>query len=226
MGGGLFQLRTHLLHSITVGNQGWSRGQGPGSKNWSKSHGGMLLTSLLLMTCSACFILASRTASPVVASPTASWAFDNNHQSRKYPIGLPYRSIWWQHFISWGCLFPNDYLVLHWHKTSTTNDDTIDVNSILLSVSVTFLRAVTKNLRKQLKEGMGYLGSWFELIHYGREGVMAEMWGSWSRYVWKQEAEINADVLLAFTFFPCNSFLDFRPRDGAAHIQAESSLLD
>lgn len=38
-------------HSITKGSQGKDLGQKPRCRNWSRDHGGMLLTSLLLPLC-------------------------------------------------------------------------------------------------------------------------------------------------------------------------------
>jgi hypothetical protein len=39
-----------------------------------RGHGGMLLTSLLLMACSSCFLIEPRTTSPDIAPPTICWA--------------------------------------------------------------------------------------------------------------------------------------------------------
>ena len=50
-------------------------GQDLGGWNRCRSHGRMLLTGLLLLACSACFLIESRTTTnPEMALPTMSWA--------------------------------------------------------------------------------------------------------------------------------------------------------
>lgn len=46
-----------LSDPITEGNQGRNSGQEPGHRNWSRGHGGTLVSNLLLMTSSASFLL-------------------------------------------------------------------------------------------------------------------------------------------------------------------------
>jgi hypothetical protein len=63
-GKGLFGL--HILnHSqwrkTKTGTQTW---QQPGGRSWCGSHGGVLLTGLLLIPCSVCFLIEPRTTSP------------------------------------------------------------------------------------------------------------------------------------------------------------------
>jgi hypothetical protein len=41
--------------------------------------GWVLLTDLLLMACSACFLIEPRTTSPVMVPPTVGWALPINH---------------------------------------------------------------------------------------------------------------------------------------------------
>lgn len=83
---------------------------------------------------------------------------------------------------------------------STTNDDTVDVRSVLLNVCYFSQGCEKKNWEKQFKEEMACLGLWFERIQYGEVGMMAETWDSWSHSAWRQEAEVNTDVLLSSTF--------------------------
>ena len=62
--------------------------QQPGGRSWCTGHGRMLLTGLLLMACSACFLIEPRNTSPgVMALPRMDW-ISINHQLRKYPTGL------------------------------------------------------------------------------------------------------------------------------------------
>lgn len=61
-----------MLQSIVHHPRKWwqeSRG-----RNWSISHGGMLLPDLFRMICSACFLIAPRTTNPGMASLTVTWA--------------------------------------------------------------------------------------------------------------------------------------------------------
>jgi len=58
-----------LYFQATVHHWGKS-GQKPGSRSWCRGHGGALLTGLLLMACSACFLIPSRTTFRGVAPPS------------------------------------------------------------------------------------------------------------------------------------------------------------
>ena len=49
-----------------------SRVEKPRGRNWCRGHGGVLLTGLLLMTCSACFLTEPRTISPGTDPPLQS----------------------------------------------------------------------------------------------------------------------------------------------------------
>jgi hypothetical protein len=49
---------------------GTQAGQEPGGRSWCRGHGRVLLTGLLPMACSACFLIEHRTTSPKVAPPT------------------------------------------------------------------------------------------------------------------------------------------------------------
>jgi hypothetical protein len=50
--------------SMIKGRQGRKSRQECGGRNWHRSHGGVLLTALLLMTSSACFLAESSTTNP------------------------------------------------------------------------------------------------------------------------------------------------------------------
>lgn len=56
------------------------------SRNWSRGHEEVLLTGLLLVSCSACFLMIPRTTNPKVAETTVKWILP--HWSKMYMTGL------------------------------------------------------------------------------------------------------------------------------------------
>jgi hypothetical protein len=56
---------------ITKGCQDWSSSRS-GSRSWCRGHGGMLLTGLLHLACSACSLIEPRTTSLGMEPP--QWA--------------------------------------------------------------------------------------------------------------------------------------------------------
>lgn len=54
-------------------------------RNWSRSHGGTLLTDLFPMVCSACVFIPSMTTFPGMAPVTISWALPNQLLIKKMP---------------------------------------------------------------------------------------------------------------------------------------------
>jgi hypothetical protein len=65
----------------------------------------MLPIGLLLMACSACFLLEPRTKIPGVALLTKSWALPHQPLIKKMPYRLAYRPALWGHFLNWVSLF-------------------------------------------------------------------------------------------------------------------------
>jgi hypothetical protein len=66
---------------ITKGRQDWNSSRS-GSRSWCRGHGGMLLTGLLPLACSACSLIEPKTTSPeMVASKRGPPPLD--HQLRK-----------------------------------------------------------------------------------------------------------------------------------------------
>jgi hypothetical protein len=53
----------------------------------------VLLTGLLPMACSACFLIEPRTTSPGLAPPTMGWALPHQSIIKKIPYRLAYRLI-------------------------------------------------------------------------------------------------------------------------------------
>jgi len=87
---------------------GTQTGQEPEGRGWGRGHGGMLFTSLLLMDCSAWFLIDPRTTSPGTAPPRVGWA-------------LPHQSlcsrILWRNVLNWGSLLSDDSS-MHIQQTS------------------------------------------------------------------------------------------------------------
>jgi hypothetical protein len=54
---------------ITKGSQDWNSSRA-GSRSWCRGHGGMLLTGLLPLACSACSPIEPKTTSPEMVTPT------------------------------------------------------------------------------------------------------------------------------------------------------------
>ena len=67
----VYSAYTSTLHSSPKEvRTGTHTGQKPGGRSWYRCHGGMLLTGLLLLACSACFLTEASTTSPGMAPPT------------------------------------------------------------------------------------------------------------------------------------------------------------
>lgn len=56
---------------------------GTGGRNWGRGHRGRLLTDLLLLACSVCFLIQHGAPKPRLAMPTVSWAFINQLSIKK-----------------------------------------------------------------------------------------------------------------------------------------------
>jgi hypothetical protein len=66
---GFIQLTLPTLLLITKGSQDWNSSRS-GYRRWCRGHGGMLLTGLLPLACSAFFLIEPKTFSPVMAPAT------------------------------------------------------------------------------------------------------------------------------------------------------------
>lgn len=64
---------TCMFQSVTRGSQGRSSRLEAGGMNPSGDHGGTLITGLLLVVCSVCFLMHSRTTWTGMALPTVGW---------------------------------------------------------------------------------------------------------------------------------------------------------
>jgi hypothetical protein len=58
---------------ITKRSQDWNSSRS-GSRSWCRGHGGMFLTGLFPLVCSAWFLIEPKTTSPGMAPPTVGWA--------------------------------------------------------------------------------------------------------------------------------------------------------
>ena len=75
-----------------------------GGRSWCRGHGGVLLTGLLPMACSACFLVEPRTTSPGMALPTMGWALPHWWLIVK----MPYSWIVWRYVFNWGSFLSSD----------------------------------------------------------------------------------------------------------------------
>jgi len=88
----------HCCSSPKEVRAGTHSGQELGSRSWCRGHGGMLLTGLLPLACSAYFLIEPRTTSPGMAPPTMGWTLPHWSLIKK----MPYSWISWRHFLNWG----------------------------------------------------------------------------------------------------------------------------
>lgn len=89
-----------------------------------------LLKCLPLMAYSTCFLMRPQDHLWGMAPPTISWALPHQSKIKKMHNRYAYRQILWRHFPNWNFLFPNDYLVSSWHKTSRHTALAKDLSSI------------------------------------------------------------------------------------------------
>jgi len=92
---GFIQLTSMLLF-ITKGSQDWKSSRS-GNRSWYRGHGGMFLTSLLSLTCSACSLIDPKTTTPGMALPTMGWVLPPWLLVEK----MLYSWVSWRHFHNW-----------------------------------------------------------------------------------------------------------------------------
>jgi hypothetical protein len=95
-----------LLKAVRAGTQA---GQEPGGKSWCRGQRGMLLTELLLMALSACFLIEPRITSPGIVPPTMGWALPHQSLIKKMPYSLVYNPILRRHFLNWRSLLSHEF---------------------------------------------------------------------------------------------------------------------
>ena len=91
---------SQVSYSFTEGSQGKYSRQEPGSRSWCRSHGGVLLTGLLLMACSPCFLIKCSTIRPGMASPIMDWCLPHQTLIKKMPYRPACSRILWRHFLN------------------------------------------------------------------------------------------------------------------------------
>lgn len=75
--------------------------QEPGFRNWNRDHGGMWLTGLFPLTCSAIFLTQPRSTCPGITLPTMGWSLYQLTTNKMLHRHV-HRPIWWRQSLSWG----------------------------------------------------------------------------------------------------------------------------
>ena len=114
----------HCCSSSKEVRTGTHTGQEPGGRSWYRSHGGVLLTGLLSMACSAwwfCFVLfvclfvfvlfCFLTQDHQPRDGAMGWALPYWLLIKKMPYRLVSRQILGRHFLNWGSLFSCVYVL-------------------------------------------------------------------------------------------------------------------
>jgi hypothetical protein len=92
-GGRVYSAYISTLLFITKGSQdgNWSRSE---SRSWCRGHGGMFLTGLLPLACSACFLIEPKTTRPEMVPPIRG-------PSPLITEKIPHSWISWRNFPNW-----------------------------------------------------------------------------------------------------------------------------
>jgi hypothetical protein len=88
----------HWCSSPKEVRTGTHTGQELGGRSWGRGHGGMLLTGLLPLACSICFLIEPKTTRAGMAPPTMAWALPTWSLIEK----MSYSWISWRHFLKGG----------------------------------------------------------------------------------------------------------------------------
>ena len=83
---------------------GTHTGQEAGGRSWCRGHGGVLLTGLLPVACSTCFLIEPRTTRAGMTPPTMGWALPHWSVIEK----MPHSWVSWKHFLNWGPFLSDD----------------------------------------------------------------------------------------------------------------------
>jgi hypothetical protein len=86
---------------ITKGSQDWNSSRS-GSRSWCRGHGGMFLTGLLPLSCSACSLIEPKTTRQGWSHPQGAfppWSLIEK---------MPYSWISWRHFLNWSSFLCNN----------------------------------------------------------------------------------------------------------------------
>lgn len=97
-----------LLHLTSCSPSWWEFRARTLGRNWIRGYRGALLTGLLTIACSSCFLIQPRNPCPDVTPPTVSLNLPHEWLIKKITQRLAYRPTWWKYFFDWGFLFPDD----------------------------------------------------------------------------------------------------------------------
>ena len=103
----------HHSSSLKEVRTGTQAGQEPKGRSWCRGHGGALLTGFLIMACSACFLMESRTTSPGMTPLTLGLALPHQSLIKEMPYRSAYSLILWRHFLNWDSLLSDDFSLCH-----------------------------------------------------------------------------------------------------------------
>jgi len=94
---GFIQLTLPHRSSSPKGSHNWNSSRS-GSRSWCRDHGGILLTGLLPLACSACCLIEPKTTSPGTVPPKIGRVLP------PWPLleKMPYSWVSWRHFYDWG----------------------------------------------------------------------------------------------------------------------------
>jgi hypothetical protein len=115
----------HCCSSPKEARTGTHTGQEPGSRSWCRSHGGVLLTGLLPLACSACFLIEPKTTSPGRAPPTMGSSPLITNWENAWPL------ISWRHFLKRGYFLCDNSSLC---PVDTQNQPVYTVSSNLLNI--------------------------------------------------------------------------------------------
>ena len=113
-----------LLFTIRGSKAGTQAGQEPGSRNWSRDHGGVLLNGLLSVACSACFLICPGTTCLGVALAAMGWGLPHASLIKRIPHSHAHSTIWWSLFLNWASLFPGNSSFVKLADTQPADLDT------------------------------------------------------------------------------------------------------
>ena len=117
--------------------------QEPDSRNWCRGHGGVLLTGLLLVACSALLSYRTQDCQPR-GGPTMGWARPYQSLIKKMSYGYLLSPILWRHFLNRGSLLSDDSRLYHIDikvaSTPTLVSLTMYAEEVLIAGSLNSLR--------------------------------------------------------------------------------------
>lgn len=96
---------TLTSHSLKEDRIRTLTGQEPGVRSCYSDHGGVLLTDVLFLACSTCFLINPRTIGPRIEPQTMGWALHDRSLIEK----MPYVWVSCRHFHNWSSLLSDRF---------------------------------------------------------------------------------------------------------------------